>query len=162
MRRLRLRGLSPKGTDPSERIEGEPPHGGTDPFGVSPLAAGSARAAKHDFVLVQRVAEPAGGTLERALEPLVGERLDLAAVPADEMVMVVSVAPGGLEPRDAVADVHPLDEPELDERVEGTVDARDPDGAAVVPDAVVDLLRGEAAALRGEVLDDGAPRAASA
>lgn len=109
-------------------------------------------------MLVHRVAEPPRGPLERALESVVGERLDLAAVGADEVVMVVSAA-GRLEPCDAVADVHPLDESELGERVERAVDTRDADSATVVPDAVVDLLRGQAAALRGEVFDDGPPRA---
>ena len=37
----------------------------------------------------RRVAQPSGRLLERALERLVGERLDLAAVVADQVVMVV-------------------------------------------------------------------------
>jgi hypothetical protein len=109
-------------------------------------------------VAVDDVAEVSGETLELALEALVLEGDDLAAVGADEVVMVVSAA-GRLEPCDAVADVHPLDESELGERVERAVDTRDADSATVVPDAVVDLLRGQAAALRGEVFDDGPPRA---
>ena len=61
--------------------------------------------------MLQRVAEPPGRALERALQRLVGERLDPAAVVADEMVMVVVALVRGLEARDAVADVYSLHEP---------------------------------------------------
>ena len=44
--------------------------------------------------------------------------------------MMVLVDAGRLEARDAVADVHPLHQPELRQRVEDTVDAGDPDRAA--------------------------------
>ena len=114
-------------------------------------------------MLLHRVAEAPGRARERALEPVVGERLDPAAVVADEVVMVVvTVAARRLEARDAVADVDPLDEPQGGERLERPVDARDADGAAGGADAVVDLLRREAAPLLVEELDDrpaGAPAA---
>ncbi len=126
---------------------------------VSTLVAG---AAEHDLVLLHRVAEPPGRTLERALQGLVRERLDLAAVVADEMVMMVVAHPGGLEARDAVTDVYALDEPELRERVERPVDARHPHGAARGRDAVVDLLGGAAAVLPCEEVDHGPARSSAA
>ena len=131
--------------------------------GPGSLATGGAGAAEHDLVLLHRVAETPGRALERALEAVVRERLDPAAVVADEVVMVVvTVAARRLEARDAVADVDPLDEPQGGERLERPVDARDADGAAGGADAVVDLLGREAAPLRVEELDDRPACAAAA
>ena len=55
------------------------------------LAAVGAGADENDLVLVDGVAEPARDTVDRTLQPCVAERLDLAAVAANEMVMVLSV-----------------------------------------------------------------------
>ncbi len=52
---------------------------------------------QHHFVRLHVVAAAAGDALERDLERVVGERLDLAAVVADEMVVVVAVGVRGLE-----------------------------------------------------------------
>ena len=112
-------------------------------------------------MLVERVAEAVRRAGERPLERLVGERLDLSAVVAHEVVMVVRAA-DGLDAGDAVADVDPLHEPQLDERVERAVDARDTDGSSVRADPVVDLLSREAATLRCEMIDDGTAGAAPA
>src|SRR5262249_15174051 len=60
-----------------------------------------------------------------------------------------------------VAGVDALDQPEIDERVECTIDGGDPDGTARSAEAVEDLLRAEAAVLTGEKIDDRAPRAAA-
>ena len=76
---------------------------------------------------VDRIAEPAGGALDRRLERGVGERLDLAAVAADDVVVVLAVVAGGLVAGDPVADVDALHEPELGELVEHAIDGRDPD-----------------------------------
>ena len=108
------------------------------------------------------VAAPVRDALDRRLERRVLERLDLAAVVTHEVVMMIAADVSGLEPRDAVAEIDPLDEPELVEAVERPVDARDPDPPAACPHAVVDLLRGEAAVLLAEKLDDEPPRAAAA
>ena len=92
-------------------------------------------------MLLHRVAQAPGRPRERALEAVVRERLHPAAAVADEVVMVVvAVAAGRLEARDAVAHVDPLDEAQGGERLERPVDARDADGAAGGADAVVDLL----------------------
>jgi zinc transport system substrate-binding protein len=93
---------------------------------------------------------------DRSLERLVLERLDLPAVVADE-VMVVLGAARGLEPRDSVAEVDPLDEAAAVEALEHAVHARDADARAPGANAVVDLERGEAAVLPAEVLDHLAP-----
>ena len=50
---------------------------------VRPLGAVGAGAGEHDLVLLDGVAEPARDAVDRALEPRVAERLDLAAVAAD-------------------------------------------------------------------------------
>ena len=70
---------------------------------------------------------------ERVLEPLVRERLDLAAAVADQVMMVDAVAVSGLESRDRVPDVDPLDETLIGQEVEDSVDARDADAAALGP-----------------------------
>lgn len=113
-------------------------------------------------MLLERVAEAPGRPLERALERLVRERLDLAAPVADQMVMMLVIAPRRLEAGDPVTGVHTLDETELGERVERSVDARDPDRVSRGRNPVVDLLGRAAAVLAVEVLDDRAPRAPAA
>jgi hypothetical protein len=87
------------------------------------------------------------------LEPLVRERLDLAAVVADEVVVMVVVVANRLVARDPVADVEPLQEATLGERVQDAVDARQAHRGAGGPELVVDLLRAEAAGLLVEELD---------
>ena len=113
-------------------------------------------------MLLDRVAETAGRPFERLLERFVRERLDPAAVVADEVMVVVCIGVRGLEPGDPVADVDALHEPQLGERLERPVHACDAGRSTGRVDAVVDLLRRPAAVLRGEVLDDGASRAAAA
>ena len=97
---------------------------------------------QHDLVRADPVVEPVRCSLERALEPGVRERLDLAAAVADEMVMVVMLAArvGGLEPGDPVADVDPQHEAKLYELVKRAVDARDPHASPSRADPVEDLL----------------------
>ena len=54
------------------------------------LTTVAALAAQHDLVRVDVVAQPAGGARDRALERGIGERLDLAAVLADHVVVMVA------------------------------------------------------------------------
>jgi hypothetical protein len=68
--------------------------------------------------------------VDRAFQCLVGERLDLAAVVADQMVMVLAARVTRFEPRAPRPRVDPLNEPFLDEQVEQPVDARDADRPA--------------------------------
>jgi len=107
-------------------------------------------------VLLDRIAEPARNAVDRPLEPYVTERLDLAAVPADEVMVVVAVGPRRLEPRNPVAGFDPLDQPEICERLEGTVDRGDPDRPPGPPKAVEDLLRSHAAVLAAQEVHNGA------
>ena len=76
------------------------------------------------------VAQPAGDVIKRAFECRVGERADLAAVGANEMVMVVAVRPRRLEAGNTVAEVDPRDEALCGEELEDAVDARNADATS--------------------------------
>ena len=101
-----------------------------------------------------------GDGLDHDLEPVVAERLDLSAVAADEMVMVIAGCGGRFVVRAPSAQLEPVDEPKPVQRLEGSVDARDPGAGPHRPDSVVDLGHSETAALLGEHPDHRAPRAA--
>jgi len=109
-------------------------------------------------VVTAAAGNPRDGVLERGIR----ERLDLAAIPAHEMVVVLALRVGALETRDAVAEIHSLDETALGKAVERAVNARDPDAGSARPDGVVDLLRGRAAVLATQKLDHDPARAAAA
>ncbi len=100
--------------------------------------------------------EPASACdpLERSLESGVLERLDLSTVLAHEVVVMLSARAGGLEAGHAVAQVDPLDEPELIEALESAIDAGDADAGVLGAQPVVDLLCRHAASLAVEELDD--------
>src|SRR5262249_19543986 len=68
----------------------------------------AAGAAENDVVAGDRVARPALDLAQGALELIVGERLDLAAVVADEVVMVLAPGVDRLEAGRPGADVDPL------------------------------------------------------
>src|SRR5689334_18069273 len=125
-------------------------------------AAGAAGAAQDDVVAGDLVAAALLHVAQDALEALVGERLDAAAVVADDVVVVLDRVAHRLEPRHAVAEVDPLDEPRADERVEHAVDGRQPDALAARVEGLVDLLRRDAAVLRVEVADHTHAGAAAA
>jgi len=109
---------------------------------------------QHDLVRPHAAVEPLRRLRKGRFEQGVLERLDLAAAVADEVVVVIAVCVGRLEAGDAVPELDPLHEPELDELVECAVHARDADAAALVANAVEDLLRGAAAGLGAEMLDN--------
>ena len=92
-----------------------------------------------------------------SLELVVGEGLDLATVVADEVVVMLAAGVNGLEARCAGADVDALDESVLTQLLEDPVDAGDPDTAALGAQLVEDFLRGQAAVLSSEQLDDRSP-----
>ena len=104
------------------------------------------------------VAGSALDLVQRTFEVLVGECLDAAAVVAEEVVVVLAARQHRLVASDAGAELDPLQEALLGQEVEDAVDARDPDGSAVAPELVEDLLRRQAAVLSSEQLDDRAPR----
>ena len=124
-------------------------------------AAILARAAQYDVVSGHDVPPAVGDPLDGRLERRIFERLDLAAVVADEMVMMVPIGVRGLEASDSVAKVDALYEPESVEPFEGAVHARDTDLGSRGAEALVDLLRREATALAPEELDNRAARASA-
>ena len=89
-----------------------------------------------------------------SLELVVGEGLDLAAVVADEVVVMLAAGVHRLETRGAGADVDALHESVLAQLLEDAVDAGNPDAAALRAQLVEDFLGGQAAVLSPEQLDD--------
>src|SRR6187200_2212496 len=128
---------------------------------VTVVAAIVARSAEDHLVRRHRVATSVRDALDRRLEAGVLERLDLPAVVADEVVVMIAPRVGRLEACDAVAEVDPLHEPERVHALECAVDARDSDAAAARAHFVVNLLRRQTAVLLAEELDDESPRAAA-
>ena len=61
-------------------------------------------------MLVDLIAKAAGNLVDRPLDAEIRERLDLSAVAADEVVMMVPVRPRGFVAGDAVAGVYALHE----------------------------------------------------
>src|SRR5262249_45921434 len=125
-------------------------------------AAAGAGAAQHDLVVRDRVAGPALDLAQRLLELLVLEGLDLPAVLADEVMVVLAAAVRGLEVRRARAELDPVHEAAVGQQVEHPVDGRDPDRTALASEGVEHLLRREAAVLATEKLDYGSARAPAA
>ena len=94
-----------------------------------------------------------GDIVEHMLETVVAERLDLAAVAADEVMVVIAARLRRLVVGAAGAQLEPVNEPQLRERLERAVDARDADARTTHPHEVVNLLHGEAALLLSERVD---------
>ena len=111
---------------------------------------------------VHRVPEARRDPAQLALEPLVFERLDLAAISTDEVMVVMAVRPYGLETGNAVTEVDTTQEALRGEEVEDAVDARNADARPGRTDAVVRLLRRQAAVLVLQMLHHRAARAAAA
>ena len=94
------------------------------------VAAILAGAAQDDIVRRHDVSASVGDSLDGRLERRVLERLDLAAVVAHEMVMMVAARVSRLEARDSISEVDSLDETQVGHAVERAVDARNPDPSA--------------------------------
>lgn len=82
-------------------------------------------------MLGQIEAEPAGHRRQPALQRVIAELLDPAAVVADDVVVMLAVGLSCLEARDAVTQVDAVDELQLAELVESAVDARDADPTSI-------------------------------
>jgi len=108
-----------------------------------------------------RVPAPVSDALDRRLEARVLERLDLAAVVAHEVMVVVASRMSRLEACDPVPEIDPLHETEFVHAFEGPVHTRDPHAFTLRANRVVDLLRRQAAVLLAED-DDDAPSCAAA
>lgn len=96
----------------------------------------------------------------RLLEPMVRERLDPAAVAADQMVVMISARGGRLVVSAVGAKLEPVHEPEPGERLERSIDAGDADSRSTGSHAMVDLLCRQAASLAAKGLDHRRPRPA--
>ena len=92
------------------------------------------------------------------LETIVAERLDLAALSADEVVMVVAARLRRLIVSTPGPQLEAMHEPELGQGLKRAVDARNADPAPPPANEIVDLLDRQAAGLVAERLDDGSPR----
>ena len=107
------------------------------------------------------IAAAVGDAFDRRLERRILERLDLAAVVAHEMVVMVAACVCRLESRDTVAEVDPLDEPQLVHAFERAIHAGDSDALPSGAHSVVDLLSRQATVLLPEEFDDETPRASA-
>jgi zinc transport system substrate-binding protein len=108
-------------------------------------------------VRVDVVAAGVADTIESLLEPAVGKRLHLAAVVADQMVMVLAARELRLVAR-GVCELEPLHELEAGKLVESPVDARETDLAVLGAQGLEDLVRAQAALLSREKRDHEQPR----
>ncbi len=149
--------------DAASRRSGAPP-AAQWPFrqALLDIAAVPAGSAEDDVVRGDLVAAAARDPLERLLESGVLERLHLAAVVADEVMVMVAARVDSLEAGGAIAEVDALHEPEVVQTFERAIHARDSDAGTRTSHAVVDLLSGETAVLTREELDDDAARAPAA
>jgi hypothetical protein len=84
-----------------------------------------AGAPKNDVVGRDRVPAPVPHALDRRFQRRILERLDLAAVVADEVMVVVAAGKRRLEAGAAVSEVDTLNEPEPVEPFERSIDACD-------------------------------------
>ena len=107
------------------------------------------------------VPEPARDLIEGQLESRIGERADLPAVGADDVVVMIPARPCRLEAGDSVAEIDPGHESLRGQELEDAIDARDPDRPPLHAEPVEDLLRCQAAVLAAEQLDDRSAGAAA-
>ena len=102
--------------------------------------------------------DPADGSLETRIV----ERLDLAALAADEVMVVFAARVSGLEASDAISEVDSMHELHVGELIEYAVDACQTDGATLGPELVEEFLCREAATLHCKLGDDRLARGSRA
>ncbi len=103
------------------------------------------------------VAQAASDPVEHLLQAAVGERLDLPAVVAHQVVMVLAARQQRLVAC-SVGELEALHELQADELVECAVDAGEPDPAVLGAQRIEDLVRAQAAILAREERDHELPR----
>jgi zinc transport system substrate-binding protein len=113
---------------------------------------------QHDIVVVDAERRSPRNVVDHVLESFVAESLDPAAVPTDEVMVMGAARLRPLVVRAGAPELQPMDEPELGERLQRPVDARDPDPGTMLPDEVVNRRDGEAAGLLAERRDHGRSR----
>lgn len=106
-------------------------------------------------MVIEHEAVHARDPVERLLESGIVERVDLSALPAHEMMVMLATGMRGLEARDALTEVDPMDEAQVGELLEHPVHACDADSATVSSKPVEELLCREATVLRGQKADHG-------
>ena len=99
---------------------------------------------------------------DRALEAGVVERSQRPAALAEHVVVMLTAGHGRLVAGAAGAHLYALHEARAVQAVERSVDGRRSDALPVGAQALGDVLRAQAAALSGEMLDDCAARGAAA
>jgi hypothetical protein len=108
---------------------------------------------EHDLVCAHSDLETPRSSFERQLEAWIREWLNLPAVVADQVMVVLAARVCRLEPGDPVAELDPLRETQIDELIERAVDTGYTYAATLRADSVEDLLSGATAMLRAQVLD---------
>ena len=121
------------------------------------LRAVAARSAQHDVVCGHLIPRALFDAPQSLFEAIVLERIDLAAVVAHDVMVMVTAGLSRLVARRSVAELDLLDEAVGAELVERPIDAREPNSAAGGAKEVEDLLGGDAAGLSSEQIDDRAP-----
>jgi hypothetical protein len=129
------------------------------PAGRPSARAGVTRAAEDDVVAVDPERRVRGDLVDRVLESIVRKRLDSATVAADQVMVMIAARCCRLVVGTPRAKLEPMYEPELDEGLERAVHAGDTGPRPRQANTVVDLLDRQTAALVGERVDHGRPRA---
>ncbi len=105
-------------------------------------------------------AEPGAEPVDRPLQSGIVEGHQPAAALAHEMMVMVTSGLRSLEPRLPVSHLDTLDQPMLDEEVQGAIDRGSPGGPSLGAQRVLDFDRAQRAWLRRQQLDHavaGAP-----
>lgn len=101
--------------------------------------------------------EALGDPVYLALQPRIVERNELAALLADQVVMVLPARVDRLEAGLTLADRHALDQSVLDEQLQHAIDARAAYRRALGAQLVLDLHGAEGAGLARQQFDDPLP-----
>jgi hypothetical protein len=96
------------------------------------------------------VVEAAGHSVYRPLELRVLERGDPSATVAHQVMMMFTARVGGLEASRTLPRIEPLDESQLLQQLEGSIDGGDANVLALVAQSIADLPRGQNAVLAPE------------
>ena len=123
-------------------------------------AAGAARAVQDELVFGDLEGDASGDAVDGPLELGVLERDHVAAVVADEVMMVmVRVGMQRLVADDALAEIESRNDLDPLELIEDPVDARARRAALASAKGLLDLERRQRTALMREQIDDRSPRA---
>jgi zinc/manganese transport system substrate-binding protein len=105
-------------------------------------------------VTAHRLAEPARHPLDRPLEAVILERGHAATGLAHRVMVMLAPRDDSLVALPSLADVDPLNQPEVEEKLDRAIHAREPDPTPLGAQLVANLLRRQAAVLAREQADD--------